>query len=277
MSDLIVRKSLKAAIRTGILLFIGGIIRKFYCAFKYCDDVRSGYEFTGARKTAAEIIKWERVYFDKHIYNYKREQDISDIEKTAEYYNYKKIEGIKGALKICNVGCFYCLSDYLFLSKNKDAVVYGLDFGNIYEINKDLKSDRLKLFSGYPLSILEEFVKKGEQFDYVLFSRVANLININELMSYMEVLTKIAKNICMLEVVKLFGNATTKVDINKIRVTKSMKAYSGVYIHNYPVLLRKFGYVVMEAKILSPYSFEQYFSDDHYFIYIHGRKGDIEN
>jgi hypothetical protein len=154
--------------------------------------------------------------------------------------------------------------------------VFGLDFGdNLLEINDDLDSPNLKLFQGYPLEFLEKYSqeKDFQAFDYTLFVRTAVKINIEQLMSYMQVIGKLSQNICFLEVAKLAQSHQRSVDISRIDMMNPMKLYAGLYLHNYPKILESFGYEIVSSKILPASTFpEQSLTPDHDFIYIHGRK-----
>ena len=154
--------------------------------------------------------------------------------------------------------------------------MFGLDFGdNLLEINDDLDSPNLKLFQGYPLEFLEKYSqeKDFQAFDYTLFVRTAVKINIEQLMSYMQVIGKLSQNICFLEVAKLAQSHQRSVDISRIDMMNPMKLYAGLYLHNYPKILESFGYEIVSSKILPASTFpEQSLTPDHDFIYIHGRK-----
>lgn len=217
-------------------------------------------------------------YVEEHISSYKIEQVTSaDIERLSEYYPYKNIEkDMSGEpLKICNIGCFYCGADHHFLTKHPYCVVYGLDFGNILDINRGLQHPNLRLFPGYPLETLETFVKKerkGFLFDYTIFTRTATVINIEQLLSYMGFLAKLSKNTIFLEVSKLTTFSRGTLDVYKIDLMNPVKIYSGIYIHNYPKLLKDFGYVVTKEAILHHDAFDQGFTVDDEFIYVEGRR-----
>ena len=221
-----------------------------------------------------EQVKRCNSYFDEKINSYKQEQiDTNNIEKLSEYYHFKKIEeneAVPLELKICNIGCYYCGADNHFLEKHPSCEVYGLDFEGIVEANKNILSEKLKLFPGYPLEILEN--ENFEIFDYALFTRTATLINIKQFISYMEVLNKLAKNVCFLEVVKISSYTKRVLNIEKIDMMNPIRMYAGMYIHNYPEILRKYGYEIIESSILSPDIFDQSLTSDHYFIYTHGKK-----
>jgi hypothetical protein len=237
------------------------------------------YDFHGSRLTQ-ELIEKANFYVDEGaIFFYKEEMHRKVITRLSQYYPYAKIEEKKEGevnLRICNVGCFYAGADAHFLRKHPGSMVYGLDFGkNLLEINKDLDSPNLKLFQGYPLEVLEQCYKDKEfqVFDYTLFIRTAVKINIEQLMSYMEVIGKLSKNICFLEVAKLAESHQRSVDISRIDIMNPMKLYGGMYLHNYPKILETFGYEIISSEILPASTFpEQNLTPDHNFFYIHGRK-----
>ena len=151
-----------------------------------------------------------------------------------------------------------------------------MDFGSkLLEINSEINCPQLKLFAGYPLEILEKFSQEEgfKKFDYTLFVRTAVKINIEQLLSYMEVLSKLSKNIIFLEVAKLSESYLKSVDISKIDLMKPMKIYDGLYLHNYPQLLERYGYKIVTSEILPAKTFpKQSLTPDHNFVYIHGRK-----
>ena len=200
---LIIKKDVKGVIKLYIRLFLGRMIFKLYNAFKLYEVKQAGYNFTASRMSGKDIKMCDQYVADA-INSYKFEQEeCGNIEKLSEYYLYQRIsERKRGPVTICNIGCFYCGADSHFLDKHPGSAVYGLDFGDIITANKNIKLANLKLFPGYPLHTLEEFAKNGEQFDYAIFTRTATLINVNELFSYMEVLKRVAKNICFLEIAK---------------------------------------------------------------------------
>lgn len=276
MPDLIVRKPFYSALKTRAHLSIGKMVSLLHRSYRFYQDANfSRYDFTGSRRSGRDIMEVER-YVNDYFPRYKIEQERSaDIERLSEYYHYRKIEEAGGrSLRICNVGCFYCGADVHFLKGRPDSTVYGVDFGKIDELNRDIKVENLKLFPGYPLETLEAFSadRSFKKFDYVLFTRTASLTNINELFSYMEAIGKIARNVCFLEVVKLAAYPGTKLDINKIDVNRPVKMYLGIYIHNYPALLRKFGYEVVESSILPMETFDHPLTKDHNWVYVRGKK-----
>lgn len=119
---------------------------------------------------------------------------------------------------------------------------------------------------------MEKFRDENKKFDYAIMTRTATLINIEQLLSYMDVLSKIAKNVIFLEVAKLTVTPVVQLDVNKIDMNNPVRMYGGMYIHNYPAVLKNSGYEIVEEKLLHYNEFNQYFDRDHDFIYVHGRK-----
>lgn len=273
---LILRKRLIDIVKLGIKLPIGRIFEfmlSCHHAYKLRSD-GSRYRFRGARMTNDEVE-----YYNKYVSDaapgYKAEQISSEnIEKISEYYVFKQIERLAegGALSVCNIGCFYCGADRQYVDRNVRSSVFGLDFGDIRELNRNIVHERLLLYPGYPLSTLEKLCKDGVKFDYALMTRTATLINIEQLVSYMQVLSKMAKNIMFLEVGKLTTSLSPVLDVSKINVMDPVRMYGGMYIHNYPEILKMHGYDIVEQKILHYDAFDQVFSPDHDFIYVHGRR-----
>jgi hypothetical protein len=260
-------------------LAVGWMITKLYNAFEFYQIARvQRYDFVGSRQTVSTKRAREK-YVDDAIYSYQDNQEsLPDLERSSQYFLFKKIEEETGAkktpLKICNIGCFYCASDNHFLEKRPSATVYGLDYGNIQEVNRNFKNKNLKLFEGYPLETLEKLGNESgfEMFDYALFTRTATIINPNELLSYMEALKKIARCVMFLEVVKLATYTKAILNIKKIDIMRPIKIYKGMYIHNYPKVLERAGYKVTDQEILPYNAFNQQFTHDHFFIYARGDK-----
>ncbi len=261
-------------IRRWLVTKAGRFIYKLYSHY-YLTNVH-GYEFHENRMNEAAIRNADLYVNEGAIFFYKKEMLNNDISKLSQFYPYAKIdEGGETGLRICNVGCFYAGADAFFLKRHPGAVVYGLDFGKIFEINSDLHCPDLKLFAGYPLDILEKFSQEKDfvKFDYTLFIRTATKINIEQLLSYMDVLSKLSKNICFLEVAKLSTSHLRRVDINNIDMMNPMKLYGGMYLHNYPKLLERHGYKIVTSEILPASTFpKQSLTPDHDFVYIHGRQ-----
>lgn len=268
MDKLIVKKGLSSLLKTWIKLIAGKVITMCYGSFEFYQIANiQGYRFSRKRLNPLQIEEING-YVAKTLPAYKQELENMDITKSSQYYSYSKIKKLPA--RVCNIGCLYCKADSHFLTIHPNNLVYGLDFGNIIEANKDLSNPRLKLFSGYPLETLETF--KNEKFDYALFTRTAGMININELLSYISILSPIASNICFLEPVKLLTYPKMVLDINKIEMMKPVKMYSGMYIHNYPKVLENFGYQIVESQVFHKDVFENILTPDHYFVYVHGRK-----
>lgn len=271
---LILRKSLTAVLKTRAVLSIGKIASRidgYRRTYESCHD--PAYVFHGPRLTDRKILSINE-YVKHHGRLYQTEQEgMADIEQSSEYYPYKMIESeaAKRPLRICNIGCFYCGADARFLEKHPDCTVHGLDFGEIIEINKGIASDRLKLYPGYPLDTLQGFPTEL-MFDYTIFNRTATLINIEQLLSYMQEIGRRSRAVIFLEVAKLSTFTGTDLDIRKIDLMNPVKMYSGMYIHNYPALLEMFGYRVAEERIIPCSAFKQEFSPDHDFIFTLGEK-----
>lgn len=262
-------------IKRGIINWLGKIIYKLYHLYAYNNVI--GYDFKGAELTESMIIQKTKNLGSGAILSYKAEiQNASYIEKLSQYYPYFNIEkkyefspDLK--LRICNIGCYYAGADAYFLKKYPKCFVLGLDFGEINKINDDLELSNLELVSGYPLSTLKERSNIGF-FDYTLFVRTAAAINIEQLLSYMEYISKFSINIIFLETAKLSTSHLREVDLTKINLYNPMKLYGGYYLHNYVRLLEHFNYNIVDAKILPANTFSHSLTKDHDFVYVHGRK-----
>jgi len=229
-------------------------------------------------KLSENAIEIANGYVAEAIGAYVIEHNINDVSGLSQYYPYQKISKIEGGnakIKAVNVGCFYAGADALFLKENPSSEVYGLDFGNIKKVNSNLLADNLVLYEGYPLDSLLALhdENKSIKFDYAIFVRTATKINIEQMYSYMEILKEMANNIIFLELAKLVTRSEKVIDISKIDIDNPLKLYGGLYLHNYPLLLEKYGYKILESEILSPSTFpKQSLTTDHNFIYIHGKK-----
>jgi len=272
MSNLIYKRRLGEVLKTKFTLGIGKIIEKLkYSNEFYKDATVNGYEEQNKRLSDNGINKIND-YVKLHLPEYKNEQEERDydIKDYSQYFPYLKI---KSPAKVLNIGCFYCRAENEFLKLNKNNMVYGLDFGNIKELNKKFLNKRLVLFEGYPLDSLD--LIKDVSFDYTLFVRTGVLMNINELLSYMEKVSKISKNVMFLEVFKPVTYKKRVLDVNKIDMMNPIKMYSGMYIHNYPEILKKFGYKVIESEILNSERFKNKHTANHKYIWVYGTKQKI--
>jgi hypothetical protein len=277
---LIIRKGWLRAAKARFWIFCGKLTSAVYHNFVLYESSQNdpGYRFTGERLDS-EGIQNLNEYVSSHILGYKREQkSASNIERLLEYYPYKIIEREMGGkpLRICNVGCFYCGADYMFLEKHPECSVYGLDFGNILEVNRNLNHPHLKLFPGYPLETLEGFVNDSRDdeymFDFTIFNRTATLINIEQLLAYMKCIEKLSRKIILVEVGKLTTYSRESLDVRQIDLMNPVRIYAGMFIHNYPQLLEKSNYRIVEEAVLHHDAFDQDFSADDEFIYICGEK-----
>ncbi len=277
MENLTIIKPRKDILKTYLGLALGKFISKsiqYYRLYEMMNDPI--YNF---HKDRLDIEKTNQLNqrFSVGAQKYKAEQlNSSDIELLSEYYHYSLLEKNKqiSGLKICNIGCFYCLAETTFLNKYPQNDIYALDFGNLHEINKDLSHEGLHLLPGYPLETLEKFIKEGKNnfFDHTFFSRCATVINIEQLLTYMKCIQHLSKNVSFLEVVKTNVITQRVVDVARIDLMKPIRLYSGMYIHNYVELLTKFNYNIKEGYIFHAQAFKQTFSPDHYFVYIFGEK-----
>lgn len=254
-NSLIIKQGIIPCFKVYLRKFFGRIINFFVCSYKFHISTVCTYDDRIPNHVGSKVM------------DYKQEQLNSDIEEMSEYYHFKQLPHDK-PLKICDIGCYYCGAAAHYLNKYPDDEVFGLDFKGIVEVNKDIITDRLHLYEGYPLETIRSF----SHFDYVFFTRTATMISGVNLAKYMEVISKIADNVSFLEVLKISPLARIKLDISKISITNPVRMYSGMYIHNYPELLKKYGYNVTESKIFHASLFRQDFTDDHYFIYAKGSK-----
>ena len=275
---LILRKNLSAVIKLGISLFVGKIaafIQNSMHLYKLKSD-QSQYGFSGVSMSHYDIEQCNK-YFNEFAPGYKAELlSAPDIEKTSQYYIFGKIAKERSST-VVNIGCCYCAADNVFLQKNQNNKVYGLDFGNMLDLNRDIVQPRLSLYPGYPLATLEKMYGEYIRFDYAIMTRTATLINIEQLLRYMDVLSKMTENVIFLEVGKLTVNMCSFLDVCKIDMMNPIKMYNGMYIHNYPAILKTYGFNVVEEEILHYNTFDQFFSPDHDFIYIHGRKNSCQS
>ena len=254
---------------------ISKLVYKLYNKYYY-NNIH-GYEFHKPELDQYKIDDAYKYVDDGAIFDYIKEINSANIEKLSQYYPYKSIidkenkESLK--LNICNVGCFYAGADAYFLKNNPNSTVYGLDFGNLEKFNNDILSDNLKLYSGYPLNTIRDFVnEKKIFFDYAFFVRTAVKINIEQLETYIKYLSQISKNIIFLEVAKLSQSYSKRVNVSSIPINNSLKLYGGLYLHNYMELLIKYGYEIEICKIIESKYFDNSLTADHDFIYVSGVK-----
>lgn len=235
------------------------------------------YQFKGDYLDKETLTKADQyVNEGNSIEAYKNEMHSQDMLKLSQYYPYLKIEQEKKDvnLKVVNIGSFYSGCDSLFIERNRSAEVYGLDFGDLEKYNHDLKNKNLHLISGYPLMTLESFIKNNIdlKFDYAIFVRTAVKINIEQMYRYMNALSKISENIIYLEPAKLKTSHFKSIDVDKINIDNPIKLYSGMYLHNYSKILEKYGYQVIEKKVISQDNFSNNHTKDHDYVYFHGSK-----
>ena len=257
-----------------VVNWLGKIIYKLYQIYLYNNI--TGYIFHEAELTDEMIAHKTSGFKSGAIFDYKREIQNSDIESLSQYYPYFRIEQqhhLSSDLKfrICNVGCFYAGAEAYFLKKHPKCSILGLDFGDIGTINNDLNLPNLELVSGYPLFTLKE--RSGvELLDYTIFVRTAAAINIEQLLSYMECISKFSTNIIFLESAKLSTSHLREVELSTIDLFSPMKLYGGYYLHNYISLLERFNYNIVDSKVLPSNTFSHSLTLDHDFVYVHGRK-----
>lgn len=273
-NNLVIKKSLKAVIAMKFFNYIYKIIRFIEFCRKLKDNDHK-FEFKGNR-LSKELINECNQYGKRYLSGYKDSQQNDITEDSSQFFIYEKIleRENKENLKICNIGAFYCNSDVKFLEKRPKSTVYALDFEPFVECNKNLVNPNLILKPGYPLDTIEAFANESNDyvFDYAIFTRTAVLMNPNELFSYMESLSKIAKNVAFLEVAQVFLWDKLKLDINKIPLDNPCEMYEGMRIHNYPKILEKYNYKIVESAILPPDQFNIWCGSSHYWIYTMGSK-----
>lgn len=279
MKELILRKSPAQIGRTMLRHAVGKLMNLPMRAHAYYKSLHNPqYDFSGSRQPAHTLQALNRYVAEYGIMyreNITDHDQKGEMEETSQYYLYKYIEAQapRANVTVCDIGAFYCGADVHFLKKFPQATVYGLDFGDMLGLNRDIAMDRLKLFPGYPLETLEKLVSEGKRriFDYVIFARTAALMNHNELFSYMENIRLLANNVCFLEVAKTTSMLTPTLNVRTIPLDKPVKIFNLVRIHNYPALLEKYGFEVVDAAVLPPTTFKQYFVPDHQFIFTAGR------
>lgn len=260
-----------------IVHVLGRLIYELYQ--KYYNNEIFDYGFHGNRLDMSKLSTADD-YVDgdnSSIAFYKKEIRSKKIESLSQYYPYGHLEKLYGenlGLRICNIGCFYAGCDEHFLKRNPNSLVVGLDFGRVDIVNNDIVSENLNIIPGYPLHTLEKMLKTqgANQFDCAIFVRTAVKINIEQLNVYMEVLSKLSKEVIFLENAKLLACYRKKVDVYNINLENSLKLYRGMYLHNYPLLLEKYGYQVVDSKVISAGEFDQSLTPDHDFVFVHGRR-----
>lgn len=277
MKELIITQKVSYLIllKRRIINLAGKIIYKLYQKYYY-NNIH-GYGFNKVELGFKDIEEGVRYVDDGVILDYKLEINNAKIENTSQFYPYKSILSKYQSgplnLKIANIGCFYAGADAFFLKKNPNCTVYGLDFGNLEKFNNDILSENLKLYSGYPLNTIKDFVnEKKIFFDFAFFVRTAVKINIEQLETYIKYLSQISKNIIFLEVAKLSQSYSKRVNVSKIPINNSLKLYGGLYLHNYMELLIKYGYEIEICKIIESKYFDNSLTADHDFIYVSGVK-----
>jgi hypothetical protein len=276
--ELIVRQGVGAftLFKRRIFNWLGQIIYKLYQLHLY-NNV-TGYTFHGSELSEQMISEKHHSVNTGAIHIYKKEIQGANIETLSQYYPYLEIEkgnGFRDGLqwKICNVGCFYAGADAYFLKKNPGCSVVGLDFGDIGRINSDLDLPNLTLVSGYPLFTLRELDKQGDQrFDCTIFVRTAAVINIEQLLSYMECISSLSTEVIFLEAAKLSTSYKRSINIADIDMMNPVKLYGGYYLHNYISILEKYGYRISDCKVLPPAAFSHNLTSDHDFVYVRGNK-----
>lgn len=283
--DLRLGKSVFAVLRTRLIYALGKFVGYPTKARWLYESVNSErYNFQGNRQSSERIVALNRYVAEQGplyratLAKLSKSQKIDD---TSQYYVYKWAEShLTGPNPvICDIGAFYVAAGCRFLEKHSDGTVYAIDFGDMETLNADLKNDRLKIFSGYPLEILEKFVAEGKRdmFDFVVFSRTATLMTAAELMSYMACIKQLSKAVAFLEVAKTTSQMTTSLDIAQLPVDKPARIFNGMYIHNYPAVLKQFGFKVTASKVLPHTAFvgageKESFVPDHYFQFAAGER-----
>ncbi|MES3037780.1 MAG: hypothetical protein V4736_07730 [Bdellovibrionota bacterium] len=279
MNKLIIEQPFKTVLRKKIIMVIGKLMSKLMECYNFYKSGPTHPDYSNQKPRLVEADYKEKDFYvnsNSELFQfYREEQDrAKNIENVSQYYLFKKIEQQNQKVNsIANIGCFYSKSDRRFIDKHPETTIYGLDFGRIAELNSNIAHPNLKFVSGYPLVTIENFKNIGvSSIDYALFTRTAVKLNPNELNSYMDALSKVAKNIMFLEVAKPYTVTDQKIDVEKIDVDNPVRLFNGLYLHNYPAVLKKYGYTVRDQKILPYDSFEQHFTPDHHFIYVHGEK-----
>jgi len=279
-------KNHRSSFITLIRIFVGKFILKFklgkvlpkYLTEFYITKSRK-YEFQSARRNTSEIEKITPIR--ENIIGYIEEQKKEEIKNLSQYYPYEKVSKIINVDKkftICTVGIFYAKAEFTFLQNHKsykNLKLYGLDFGDIKSFNEDfITEDRLELINGYSLESLEELYKKGINLDLAIFVRTCSLMNPNEFKEYIKTLGKFCNSIMFLEIAKLTFNPISKVDLSEISTDKSLKLFSGLYLHNYIKVPEKYGFKkVIEAKVVPAKTFpQQSLTKDHDFVFVHVSK-----
>lgn len=279
MKELVLRKSAAAVAKTALRRLVGSLVAYGVRSYRFYEALHNpDFDYSGDRIPSTKLPTLNRYVAESGVVyreNQTAHRSKGEMEETSQYYLYKYIEAHskKKDLTVCNIGAFYCGADVHFLQKSPEATVYGLDFGDLETLNQDIATDRLKLFSGYPLETLESFVKqgKGRMFDYAIFARTAALMNPNELFSYMKALSQLADRVCFLEVAKTTSLMASSLDVAKIPLEEPVRIFNLMRIHNYPAVLEKFGFEVEDAAVLPPSTFKQFFVPDHQFLFAAGR------
>jgi hypothetical protein len=271
----LIRRSMLEVAKTYFWMFVGRFITNaVFWHKKYKLTISDRYKNTYSRVSAPQLDYFNNYVTTEGALYRENQESLTNIEETSQYYLYKKIGSNHENLKICNVGCFYCGADVHFLRNNENCKIYGLDFGDIKQLNEKILHKRLFLYPGYPLQALEDLLdKEGTNFfDYVLFVRTATLINKNELFSYMDVVSRISKAVAFLEVASIGTTRNTRIDIDRIDLENPMKTYGGMYVHNYKKLLQKYGYALQYAELLEPGFFRYDSAGNNHIMCIIGSK-----
>jgi hypothetical protein len=121
------------------------------------------------------------------------------------------------------------------------------------KLNEQFNNPRLIKYPGYPLESLENLLQKIsvnqlKHFGYAVFVRTASAINPFELNEYISLLSKLTKRIIFLEVVELKLSHQRSIVLEDIPVEESISSYGVMKIHNYPKLLMKNGFKVIDSK-----------------------------
>ena len=272
---LVLKKPLLQTISTRFWHLVGALVNRVIISYEVYKRRNSAKYNEIYSRLPPNLVDKRNEYVDIGGLEYKTvDMKIENKEMVSQYYIYKHIIEKDPQAIVCNIGAYYCAADYHYVMKNKKSEVHALDFGNMAILNKGLECDRLHLYSGYPLEILEEIKSKRSPiiFDYTIFTRTAVLLNKNEFNSYMEVISKVSKKIVFFEVIDISNIVNTTLDLNAIPIDSPIKMYSGMYIHNYSKILEKYGYIIAHNALVPPGSFPNESADGHHMICIVGER-----
>lgn len=144
-NSLVIKQGIVSCFKVYLRRFFGRIINFFVCSYKFYVSISTTYDNRVPDDVSPIIMKYKQAQLAS-----------ADIEEMSEYFHFKQLSHVK-PLKICDIGCYYCGAAAHYLKKYPDDEIFGLDFKGIIEVNKDIMTDRLHLYEGYPLETIRGF------------------------------------------------------------------------------------------------------------------------